>query len=71
MKELNVKEKELLKEYSEGNQYLYEALCSCWENEIRTHACCTGHKITDSPYLSIILDDKSLPYIRKIVGVLQ
>lgn len=70
MKILTTEEKEILKEYSEGNEYLYDALCTCWENEIETYACCEGHPL-EMPYLGIILNKKNLPYIKNIVGILQ
>ena len=45
-KELSVEEEQLLSQYCEGenNEYLHEALCACWENNIDTAAgCCGGH----------------------------
>lgn len=64
--------------YSEGNKYLYDVLTSCWKHKVKTTACCAGHEgpINDDntnlfPYLSIVLDDNSLPYIKSIIGQLQ
>jgi len=71
---LSEEEKSELKQYSEGNNYLYEALCSCWENGIRTHACCAGHQTknnTTTPYIAILIDNNSLPSIRNIISTLQ
>ena len=59
-------------EWAEGNKYLYELLCSCWENGITTFASCGGHdKGNDCPYLGVIIDDNSLPFIKRILGELQ
>ena len=44
MKELTEEEKKNFLEWSEGNKYLYELLCSCWENGIMTYASCGGHE---------------------------
>ncbi len=64
--------------FSEGNNYLFEALASCWKHGINTNACCSGHegKIPNEdknlvPYLSMVLDNNSLPYVRNIIANLQ
>lgn len=44
MKELTEEEKKNFLEWSEGNRYLYELLCSCWENGIMTYASCGDMK---------------------------
>ncbi len=71
-RELTEEERKNTKEWSENNSYLYELLCSLWENNIRTHACCAGHDVSvGQPYLGILIDNYSLPYIEKIVAGLQ
>ena len=56
-------------EWSEGNRYLYELLCSCWENGITTFASCGGHEQKNgSPYLGMIINDNSLPFIKNILA---
>ena len=72
MKVLTEEEKRNFLEWSEGNKYLYELLCTCWENEIKTFASCGGHEEeNNSPYLGIIIDDNSLPVIKNVLGQIQ
>lgn len=72
MKELTEEEKKNFLEWSEGNKYLYELLCSCWENGIMTHASCGGHENgNNSPYLGIIINNNSLPFIKNMLGQIQ
>lgn len=72
MKELTEEEKKNFLEWSEGNKYLYELLCSCWENGITTFASCGGHENRDSwPYLGIIINNYSLPFIKSMLGQIQ
>lgn len=72
MKELTEEEKKNFLEWSEGNKYLYELLCACWKNEIPTHASCGGHEEgVGEPYLSIIINDNSIPFIESILGQIQ
>ena len=72
MKILTEEDKKNFLEWSEGNKYLYELLCTCWENEITTFASCGGHENgNDFPYIGIIVNDKSIPYIKSILGQLQ
>lgn len=72
MKILTEEEKKNFLEWSEGNKYLYELLCACWENEIPTHASCGGHEEgVGEPYLSIIINDNSIPFIESILGQIQ
>lgn len=72
MKELTEEEKKNFLEWSEGNKYLYELLCSCWENGIMTFASCGGHENgNNSPYLGIIINNNSLPFIKNMLGQIQ
>ncbi len=65
-------------QFSEGNKFLYDAIESCWKHGIKTFACCSGHegkeddpKTNYYPYLGIMIDETSLPYIKNIVANLQ
>lgn len=72
MKELTEEEKKNFLEWSEGNKYLYELLCSCWENGIMTYASCGGHEEeNNSPYLGVIINNNSLPFIKSMLGQIQ
>ena len=72
MKELTEEEKKNFLEWSEGNRYLYELLCSCWENGIMTYASCGGHENgNNSPYLGVIINNNSLPFIKSMLGQIQ
>ena len=72
MKELTDEEKKNFLKWSEGNKYLYELLCACWENGITTFASCGGHKNGYKiPYLGIIINNNSLPFIKSMLGQIQ
>ena len=72
MKVLSEEDKKNFLEWSEGNKYLYELLCLCWENEIRTFASCGGHEEEKNrPYLGMIIDNNSLPVIKSILAQVQ
>ena len=72
MKELTDEQKRNFIEWSEGNKYLYELLCTCWENDIKTFGSCSGHETDDScPYVGIVINDKTLPYIKSILVEIQ
>ena len=72
MKELTEEEKKNFLEWAEGNKYLYELLCSCWENGITTFASCGGHENgNDCPYLGVIINNNSLPFIKSMLGQIQ
>ncbi len=73
MKILTEQDKQNYLEWCEGNKYLYELLCACGENEITTFASCGGHEKgkKDSPYLGIIINTNSLPFIKRILSQLQ
>ena len=51
---------------------MQDTLVACWEKGIRTFACCGGHKNEVSePYLGILIDEKSIETIKRIIGSLQ
>ena len=59
---------ENFKKWSEGNEYLYKLLKSCYNNGIVTTASCGGHSDRQAvPFISIVIDEKSLPYIKNII----
>lgn len=69
-------------EWSEGNKYLFELLCNCRKNGIKTFASCGGHEVTLNtpyeeedysvfPYIGINIDENSLPYIKQIIERLK
>lgn len=58
--------------WCEGNKYLYDLLCSCGKNNITTFASCGGHEDWyNRPYLGIIIDTNSLPFIKSMLSQLQ
>ena len=58
--------------WSEGNSFLYKLLCACGENDIPTFASCGGHEETNShPYLGVIINNKTLPFIESILAKIQ
>ena len=64
--------------FSEGNKFLRDALASCWKYGIKTYACCSGHPGEENdpntsyyPYIGMMLDENSLPYVRSIIANLQ
>lgn len=66
---LNYKQEENFKKWSEGNDYLYKLFKSCYNNGILTAASCGGHSDRQAiPFISIIIDEKSLPYVKNIIG---
>ena len=72
MLELTEDEIKNYQKWSEGNKYLFELLCSCRENNIKTFASCGGHEnVSSEPYLGIIVDDNSMPFIKNILGQIQ
>lgn len=72
MKELTEEEKANYLEWSEGNTYLYKLLCTCGKNGITTFASCGGHKRRyPLPYVGMIINDDSLPFIKSVLGKIQ
>lgn len=56
-KSLNIEEltdvEKALEDFSEGNVYLQKLLLECYSNNIKTVACCAGHKEEESfPYIA-------------------
>ena len=66
----NEQEKELaIRQWSEGNPDLEDAIRACIDNGIRTQASCGGHgKIDDDPYLAIEINEEN---IKKIYSILN
>lgn len=69
--EINEKLNEKIKEWSEGNEYLYSLLYFCWEKSIKTVACCAGHDKHPYPYISIIIDENSFQYLQSIIASME
>lgn len=69
-------------EWAEGNKYLFELLCNCKKNGIKTFASCGGHKDSEfepedfgpacsDPYIGLFIDSNSLPFIKKMISKLK
>lgn len=82
MNEIFEKDLKNFEEWSEGNKYLFELLCSCKRKGIRTYSSCGGHEVTLNtpyeeedynilPYIGVILEDSSADAIINIVNVLK
>ena len=73
MREISKEFNEQLKEWSEGNEYLYSLLYIAWEHGIRTHACCGGHEDhkENCVYVSFIVDEETLPYFESMIGAME
>ena len=65
------KVKEKLETISEGNKYLYDALCSCYDNGINAYSCSAGHRPNKLPYFAIIINEENIDFIRSIIASLQ
>lgn len=63
--------REKLESDSEGNKYLYDALCTCYDSGIETYGCCAGHNPKKLPYIAIVIKKKNLKTIRNIIASLQ
>jgi len=49
-----------IKDFSEGSQSLERFLLACYNNGIRTYACCPGHDdIEQAAYVAMVLDENS------------
>lgn len=65
----NEEEKALaISEWAEENEHLQNAISSCIDNGIQTFASCKGHKIIDSPYLSMVITNKNIDKITNIIN---
>lgn len=60
-----------LKQWAEGNEYLFSLLYLCWEKNIKTYACCAGHEEKNTPYIGIILNETSFKYVESILAALE
>lgn len=68
----NNEEKSLaIKEWSENNKHLENAITSCIDNNIPTFASCAGHKLLDLPYLSLKVNKNNLGKILNIMNALS
>ena len=54
-------------DFSEGNEALKKLLTFCFENDIKTSACCSGHNGKKKPYIQFVLNDKNIKAIMKIL----
>lgn len=57
-----------ISEWSENNKSLENAIRSCIENNISTHASCAGHSLLDLPYLSLKVNKENLGQILNIMN---
>ena len=62
---------EKIKEWSEENEYLYSLLYFCAEKNIKTIACCAGHDKHPWPYISFVLDEERIIYLKNIIAVIE
>ena len=62
-----------LRQWSEGNEYLYSLLYLSWQHGIRTSACCGGHKDHkhNDPYILFIVDEENLPFFKSMIGAIE
>lgn len=63
-KSLNIEEindiEKAIEDFSEGNIYLQRLLLECYDNNIKTIACCAGHKEEESfPYIAFSYSEKN------------
>lgn len=52
--------------FGEGSQELTDLLLYCWQNGIKTFACCKGHKETGPGYIGFLPDEELLKYMCEI-----
>ena len=58
-------------DFSEGNETLKELLTFCFENDIKTTACCSGHNGQKMPYIQFEFNDKNMQPILKMLKQLS
>ena len=58
---------EAAKDFSEGNEGLRKLLMYCFENNIKTIGCCSGHNGETTPYIAFELSDQNMQAILKIL----
>ena len=54
-------------DFSEGNKGLRELLMYCFENDIKTIGCCSGHNGETTPYIAFELSDQNMQPILKML----
>ena len=54
-------------DFSEGNEALKKLLEYCFENGIKTQACCSGHEGKKMPYIQFELDENNMGAILKML----
>ena len=52
--------------FGEGSQELTDLLLYCWQNGIKTYACCKGHKEIGAGYIGFLPDEELLKYMCEI-----
>lgn len=58
-------------DFSEGNEILKELLKFCFENNIKTTSCCSGHNGNKRPYVQFEFDDNNMKAILKMLKQLS
>lgn len=58
-------------DFSEGNEALKELLMFCFENDIKTTSCCSGHNGQKRPYIQFEFDDNNMNHILKMLKQLS
>ena len=56
------------RDFSEGNETLRQLLMHCFENNIETIGCCSGHDGQKMPYLGFKFNDKNMQAIIKMLA---
>ena len=64
-KEIN---RDLLKQFSEGSEALENLLNYCYDNKIKTKACCAGHGVFEKAYVLFILSPDQLPLMENALN---
>lgn len=54
-------------DFSEGNEALKKLLTFCFEHDIKTNACCSGHNGQKRPYVQFEFSDKNMKSIIKML----
>ena len=57
-----------VKDWSEGSKSLEDAMTACIDSGIPTYASCKGHRITDKPYLSLVITKENIGQILNIMN---
>lgn len=62
---------EAANDFSEGNEGLRKLLMYCFENDIQTIGCCSGHNGESTPYIAFELNDQNMQPILKMLKNLK